>query len=157
MTLGRNALSLNIERRRIPPRNAQQVLVFTKLPLPPSRDILSKSAADIARSRLSWFESAAAVIRANRAQRVRGPVVVTLKFEECRRVHHGVETLAKAPLELLAELGLIDSADAHTVRQLILCWGAVDGLDIRVEPVRADPAPAAGAANSLSAAKRGAV
>jgi hypothetical protein len=128
---GENAvtgMTLNVERARIPPLSAQKPLVLTRLPLPHA----GRPCGDQMPGR-SWSEVFCKAVRARRAHRVRGPVVVTLSFDE-RRVRQNFAALAPQAIELIAALGLID-AGRQTVRQLILCWGSADGLDVRVEPV----------------------
>jgi crossover junction endodeoxyribonuclease RusA len=131
--------SLSVERRPIAARAAQAGFVLAKLPLPPGANNLFANAAGRGRVKSeryrNWAADASWRIKAQRPRRLRGPVDVAFTFQD-GRARADLDNLAKAPLDLLVALALIESDDAHTVRRLVLQWGAVEGLHVRVQPSR---------------------
>ena len=81
---------------------------------------------------------------------MRGPVAITLTFQE-GATRADIDNLAKAPIDLLVALALIESDDAYVVRQVTLRWGAVTGMEVRIVPA---PARAAVRATSRSTTPR---
>ncbi len=142
MSRAHNALSLSIERRTIAARDAQGAVVLTKLPMPPPANNLFLNAPGKGRVRSAryrqWAQSAGWQIRAQRPARLRGPVEITLTFEE-GATRADIDNLAKAPIDLLVALALIESDDAYVVRQVTLRWGQVAGLEVRIQPATASP------------------
>ena len=136
---GRNTLSLAVERRRIPARSMQGAIVLAKLPLPPSLNNLfeiERGKGQLqSRAYREWVQIASRLVAAQRPQRIRGPVAVTLTFER-GRTRIDIDNLAKAPLDLLVALGLIEASDAHIVRRVVLQWGAVEGMQVNVQSSR---------------------
>ena len=129
--------SLNVEHRKIAPRANQSAIILTGLALPPSVNQLFANVAGKGRVRTeryrAWAQVAGWQIKAQRPQRLRGPVDITLTFEQ-RRTRADIDNLAKAPIDLLVSLALIEADDAHILRRLVLQWGAIDGMQIRVQP-----------------------
>jgi Holliday junction resolvase RusA-like endonuclease len=64
---------------------------------------------------------------------VRGPVAIALTVEE-GATRADLDNLAKAPIDLLCELQLIEGDHPAVIRELTLRWGAVEGLRVEVRP-----------------------
>lgn len=117
-------------------------ILLSNLPMPPPVNNLFANIEGKGRVRSSryrtWANAAGWEIRAQRPARLRGPVSITLTFEDGGS-RADIDNLAKAPIDLLVALALIEADDAKTVREVTLRWGSVNGLQIRVEPAPAAP------------------
>ena len=107
-------------------------LVLTGLPMPP---IAHGAARSYPARYHAWRSAASWQVRLQGARRVRGSVAIAITLEEgASRVDLGA--LAKAPIDLLCELQLIEGDHREVIREVSLRWGQVRGLriDVRSAP-----------------------
>lgn len=82
----------------------------------------------------TWRNACGWEVRAQKPQRVRGPVNLTYTFEE-GATKADLGNLEKAVTDLLVDLNLIDGDGPSVVRSIKLQWGKSDGLTIEVRAV----------------------
>jgi len=125
-----------IERRAVA-RPEGSTLTLTKLPVPPAANNLffNNSASGRTRSARyrAWRSTAGWLVRLQNPRRVRGPVAITITVEEGAS-RADLDNLAKAPIDLLCELQLIEGDHRDVIREVNLRWGGTQGLRIDVRP-----------------------
>jgi crossover junction endodeoxyribonuclease RusA len=125
-----------VERRAIGPA-AGGSLTLSGLPLPPAANNLFFNAQGGGRVRSeryrAWRAEAGWKVRLQNPRRVRGPVAISIVVEEGAS-RADLDNLAKAPIDLLCELQLIEGDHPEIIREVNLRWGAVEGLRIEVRP-----------------------
>ena len=128
--------ALIVERRAIVSA-ANPSLILCKLPVPPAANNLFFTDAAGGRTRSAryraWRNAAGWQVRLQNPRRVRGPVAISLTIEDGGS-RADLDNLAKAPIDLLCELQLIEGDHRDVVREVHLRWGAVEGLRIEVRP-----------------------
>ena len=104
--------------------------VHLRLPFPPSLNNLFKN---VARGRArtqryeAWAHEAGWLLRQQYPGRVAGPFNVALVFERPDKRRRDLDGLAKAPLDLLVTLGIIEND--YLAQRITLAWsGTVGGL-----------------------------
>ncbi len=124
-----------VERRALGLPQAQPTLTLRDLPVPPAANTLFFN-AERGRSRSgryhAWRSAAGWQARLQSPRRVRGPVAITITIEEGSRAD--LDNLAKAPIDLLCELNLIEGDHRDVIREVNLRWGSSPGLVIEVRP-----------------------
>ena len=127
-----------VERRAIAPVEAKS-LTLSKLPVPPAANNLFFNAQGGGRSRSAryraWRAAAGWQARLQNPVRVRGPVAISIVVEEGAS-RADLDNLAKAPIDLLCDLQLIEGDHREVIREVNLRWGGVEGMRIEVRPVR---------------------
>jgi Holliday junction resolvase RusA-like endonuclease len=130
--------SFVVERRAVAPSGPRVGLTLTKLPVPPAANNLFFNAGSGGRALgpryRAWRAAAGWEARLQRPPRVRGPVAIAITVEEGAS-RADLDNLAKAPIDLLCELQLIEGDHREVIREVTLRWGAVEGLSIEVRPV----------------------
>ncbi len=125
-----------VERRAVVPPEGS-TLTLTKLPVPPAANNLFFNASHGGRLRSAryraWRSAAGWLVRLQAPRRVRGPVAISITIEEGAS-RADLDNLAKAPIDLLCELQLIEGDHRDVIREVTLRWGAVEGLRIDVRP-----------------------
>ena len=123
-----------VERRAIEGYAAKS-LTLSKLPVPPAANNLFFNASGGGRARSTryrtWRAAAGWQARLQTPCRVRGPVSISISVEEGAS-RGDLDNLAKAPIDLLCELQLIDGDHREVIREVHLHWGGVEGLQIEV-------------------------
>lgn len=130
-------MSLAVERRSLPEGKG---FTLEKLPIPPSVNNLFANREEGGRFKTdryrTWRNTCGQEVMAQRVGAVRGPVALTYTFER-NGTKADLGNLEKAATDLLVWLRLIDGDGPDVVQQIVLRWGAVEGCQIKVEPVRA--------------------
>lgn len=130
--------AFTVERRAIVTEE-RSGLTLLNLPVPPSLNNLFFNVPGGGRARTSryraWRSAAGWKAHLQRPRRVRGPVVVSITVED-GATRADLDNMAKAPIDLLCELQLIEGDHREVIREVHLRWGAVEGLRIEVSPAR---------------------
>jgi Holliday junction resolvase RusA-like endonuclease len=130
--------ALVVERRAIE-ATAVKSLTLNKLPMPPAANNLFFNAQGGGRGRSTryraWRAAAGWQARLQNPVRVRGPVSISITVEEGAS-RADLDNLAKAPIDLLCDLQLIEGDHREVIREVHLHWGGVEGLRIEVRPAR---------------------
>ena len=125
-----------VERRAIVSGDIAS-MTLSKLPVPPATNNLFFNAKGGGRSRSAryraWRAAAGWQARLQNPRRVRGPVAISITVEEGAS-RADLDNLAKAPIDLLCELQLIEGDHREVIREVHLRWGAVEGMRIDVRP-----------------------
>jgi Holliday junction resolvase RusA-like endonuclease len=122
-----------VERRAVGPVCAS-ALTLADLPVPPSAGGLKGARGASARYH-AWRSAASWQIRLQSPRRVRGPVAITITLEDAAS-RTDLSSLAKAPIDLLCELQLIEGDHREVIREVTLRWGTANGMriDVRSTP-----------------------
>lgn len=130
------SLDVPVQRRPIVAHDA----VTVDLPFPPSVNNLfanGKSGRYTTQQYKDWRTSAGWKIKADRTQRVPGPVSLTLVYEE-KHGRRDLDNLLKACLDLLVEHKIIDGDHRTVVRAIAASWSEkVQGVRITIAPAEA--------------------
>lgn len=104
------------------------------LPAPPKARAFGNEAS-LSRSKRyrAWRSAAIWQARLQEPRRMRGPIAISITVEE--GAWNDLETLAKAPIDLLCVLNLIEGDHRSVIREVHLRWGAAPGMRIDVSPV----------------------
>lgn len=124
-----------VERRPLEP-GSQRSLTLTGLPVPPiASGIAFNNEGSQSRTKRyrAWRSAASWQVRLQEPRRVRGPVAISIAVEEGAR--SDLESFAKAPIDLLCELNLIEGDHRDVIRELHLRWGHTPGMRIDVNPL----------------------
>lgn len=128
-----NKQSLIVERRPLHTQNCSD-LVLQNLPFPPA---LNNIFASTPHGRVksdryrTWRNAATWEIRLQKPRRVPGPVSIVFVLQDGGS-RADLDDLAKAPIDLLCDLHLIDGDGPSVIREVTLRWGAIAGLRIEV-------------------------
>jgi len=126
-----NTQSVAMERRVDPdsPRS-----VSLSLPKPPSVNNLFLNLPGRGRVLTSqykaWKIEASSKVRAQRPLFFRGPVTLCIVIEDGNRCD--LDNLAKAPIDLIVGLGIIESDGPNIVKQITLRHGSVTGALVTI-------------------------
>ena len=125
-----------VERRAVV-AGPRAPLLLTKLPVPPAANNLFFNDGHGGRGKSqryrAWRVAAGWQVRLQAPRRVRGPVAISITVEDGAS-RADLDNLAKAPIDLLCELHLIEGDHREVIREVTLRWGAVEGLSIEVRP-----------------------
>ena len=128
--------ALIVERRALAAPAAQAPMLLRDLPAPPAASSVFFNAGRGGRTRSeryrAWRSAAGWQARLQNPRRVRGPVAISITVEEGSRAD--LDNLAKAPIDLLCELNLIEGDHRDVIREVNLRWSASPGLSIEVRP-----------------------
>lgn len=117
-------------------RQIRREAVTLRLPMPPSVNNLYATVAHgrIPTERYKQWRAAAgnAVVQAHYPH-ISGPVEISITFEEPARLSD-IDNRAKATLDLLVSMRVIDGDDSRILRKLTLAWGTEKGALIRIVP-----------------------
>jgi len=123
--------SVVVEKRALPERAAQTPLVLRDLPAPPAANNPFKTRWGARSERYrAWRNAAAWQARLQSPRRIRGPVAITITVPDGSRAD--LDNLAKAPIDLLCDLNLIEGDHREVIREVNLRWAASAGLSIEV-------------------------
>lgn len=117
-------------------RPIRREAVTIRLPMPPSVNNLY---ATVGRARIPterykiWKNDAGNTIVQIGRPHISGPVEISMTFEEPNRLSD-LDNRAKAPLDLLVSMRVIDGDHSAIVRKLTLAWGSEKGALIRIIP-----------------------
>ena len=130
----RKVRTVVVERRALAAPAVQAPLLLRDLPAPPADNLFFNAARGRSRSERyrAWRSAAGWQARLQNPRRVRGPVAISITVEEGSRAD--LDNLAKAPIDLLCELNLIEGDHRDVIREVNLRWGAGPGLSIEVRP-----------------------
>jgi Holliday junction resolvase RusA-like endonuclease len=107
------------------PRRAAQPIHITGLPIAPGVNGLFINAGRkrvVSPGYRAWREQASAVLTAQRPGSITGPVRITLDVGKTDRRKADIDGRAKAPIDLLVQLGIIPGDDFSIVREVNMRW-----------------------------------
>lgn len=125
------------------------------LPLPPSTNNLFRNWTDAEKARgrhlqpngkqkkgrpkseryCSWLNAAGWELKLQKPKPVKGRVHITITLSERSRLDLG--NCEKAVVDLLVEHRIIEGDSKAFVRGITLLWGAVEGVRVSVQPIKA--------------------
>lgn len=130
-------LPLNLKNVIVGHRPIRREAVTIRLPMPPSVNHLFANAPGRGRiptaHYVAWqIDAGKAVIQAGRP-RVNGAVEISITLDDTG-TRMDLDNGAKATLDLLVSMRVIDGDKKSIVRKLILAWGTEKGAIIRIIP-----------------------